>query len=125
MYQRNQVSTLVQRLVEDTVWTMQIIVGPGQTGKSTMIAQALSAADVISHYVSADDAANPNESWIEREWQVARGMTRNGSRKVVLCIDEVQKVSGWARQVKSRFDRDRDERNACPRVPGSHRPRSS
>lgn len=107
MYQRNQVSTLVQRLVEDTVWTMQIIVGPGQTGKSTMIAQALSAADVISHYVSADDAANPNESWIEREWQVARGMTRNGSRKVVLCIDEVQKVSGWARQVKSLFDRDR------------------
>ena len=80
-----------------------------------MIAQALSAADVISHYVSVDDAANPNESWIEREWQVARGMTRNGSRKVVLCIDEVQKVSGWARQVKSLFDRDRDERNACPR----------
>lgn len=62
MYQRNQVSTLVQRLVEDAVWTMQIIVGPRQTGKSTMIARALSAADVISHYVSADDAANPNES---------------------------------------------------------------
>lgn len=107
MYQRNQVSTLVQRLVEDSVWTMQIIVGPRQTGKSTMIAQALGAAGVVSHYVSADDAANPNESWIEREWQVARGMTRGGSRKVILCIDEVQKISGWARQVKSLFDRDR------------------
>ena len=36
MYQRKQVTTLASRLVEDGVWTMQVI-GPRQTGKSTLI----------------------------------------------------------------------------------------
>lgn len=107
MYRRKQVATLASRLVEDDVWTMQVVVGPRQTGKSTLISQALGMAGAESHFVSSDDEANPNASWIEREWQVARDMTHGGTRRVVLCIDEIQKVPGWARQVKSLYDRDR------------------
>lgn len=107
MYQRSQVALLAKRLQESGVWTMQFVVGPRQTGKSTLITQALGQIDSESHFVSADDAANPNGAWIEREWQIARDMTQSGSRTVVLCIDEVQKVSGWARQVKALYDRDR------------------
>lgn len=78
MYQRSQVDTLVDRLLEQDVWTMQFIVGPRQTGKSTMLAQALGRVSMERHFVSADDVAAPNEAWIEREWQVARNMTRGG-----------------------------------------------
>lgn len=109
MYQRSQVDTLVDRLLERDIWTMQLVVGPRQTGKSTMLAQALDKVSIERHFVSADDVASPNEAWIEREWQVARNMTRGGSEPVALCIDEVQKVAGWARQVKSLYDRDRRE----------------
>ncbi len=101
MYQRKQVATLASRLAEDGVWTMQVVVGPRQTGKSTLISQALGMAGAESHFVSPDDEVNPNTSWIEREWQVARDMTRGGTRRVVLCIDKIQKVPGWARQVKA------------------------
>lgn len=107
MYQRSQVAVLAERLSESNVWTMQIVVGARQTGKSTMIGQALNMIDAESSFVSADDVVGPNAGWIEREWQVARDMTRGGTRKVVLCIDEIQKVPGWARQVKSLYDRDR------------------
>ncbi|MDO4289642.1 MAG: ATP-binding protein [Eggerthellaceae bacterium] len=107
MYQRRQVSTLVNRLSEDGIWTMQFVVGPRQTGKSTLITQALERFGGASHFVSADDVANPNAAWIEREWQIARDMTRHGSQKVILCLDEIQKVDEWARQVKALYDRDR------------------
>lgn len=108
-YQRPQVRQLVDRLTGDTAWTMQFVIGPRQTGKTTLISQALSAVEAEHHFVSADDVPNPNAAWVEREWQVARDMTRSGSRMVILCIDEVQKVPDWARQVKSLYDRDRRE----------------
>ena len=106
-FQRSQVSVLSSRLSEDDIWTMQFIVGPRQTGKTTIISQSIASIDAPCHFVSADDTGKPDAAWIEREWQIARGMTAGGSRKVVLCIDEVQKVTGWARKVKSLYDRDR------------------
>ena len=69
MYQRHQVAELVRRLSENSIWTMQLVVGPRQTGKSTMIAQALDLYDAAFHSVSADDVASPNAAWIERERQ--------------------------------------------------------
>ena len=48
MYQRKQVKTLLDRLGEDDP-LIQVVVGPRQTGKSTMIAQALEATDIPAH----------------------------------------------------------------------------
>ena len=109
MFQRAQVDILSGRLSEPNIWTMQFVVGPRQTGKSTILAQALAKGDVAHHFVSADEVANPNAAWIEREWQVARDMTLGGRQTVVFCIDEAHKVPGWARQVKGLYDRDRRE----------------
>ncbi|MBM6676075.1 ATP-binding protein [Olsenella uli] len=109
MFQRAQVDILSGRLSEPNIWTMQFVVGPRQTGKSTILAQALAKVDVAHHFVSADEVANPNAAWIEREWQVARDMTLGGRQTVVFCIDEAQKVPGWARQVMGLYDRDRRE----------------
>lgn len=109
MFKRAQVEVLAQRMQEPEVLTMQFVVGPRQTGKSTMITQALELAGMPSHFVSSDEAPLPDAEWIAREWQQARNMTAGGTRPVVLCVDEVQNVSGWARRVKALWDQDRRE----------------
>lgn len=109
MYERRQVDTLASRMSGDGTWTMQFVVGPRQTGKSTLVSQALTKSGATGHSVSADEAENPNTAWVEREWSVARSMAEASGEPVVLCIDEVQSIPGWARCVKALYDRDRRE----------------
>ena len=106
MYQRKQVKTLLDRLGEDDP-LIQVVVGPRQTGKSTMIAQALEATDILAHSVSADDELAPTVDWIRTEWQQARNLQRRAGVPVILVIDEVQRVSGWPNVVKGLWDADR------------------
>lgn len=77
-----------------------------------MVGQALSQISLESFFVSADDAIVPSEDWLQTEWQQARNATRNGTRSVVLAVDEVQKVPHWSAVVKSLYDADR--RNSVP-----------
>jgi len=112
MYERAQVQTIVERLSEEDNPLIQIVVGPRQTGKSTMIAQALRRIETVSHYVSADDAFVRNTDWLSTEWQQARNMTHGGERPAILVVDEVQKIPHWHNVVKSLWDADR--RNLVP-----------
>ena len=69
MYQRDQVATIAQRMVENGNSLMQVVVGPRQTGKSTMLFQALGQSKAASHFVSADDPLEPSAGWLRTEWQ--------------------------------------------------------
>ena len=51
-------------MLEEGNTLIQVVVGPRQTGKSTMIAQALRGLDVLAHSVSADDILAPTEEWL-------------------------------------------------------------
>ena len=112
MYQRAQVATLAERMLERENPLIQVVVGPRQTGKSTMLSQALerarAQAPLASHFVSADDALVPSPDWLLTEWQQARGMARAAGphTTTVLIVDEVQKVPHWATTVKSLWDAD-------------------
>lgn len=46
MFQRHQVQTIAARMVEDGSPLIQVVVGPRQTGKSTMLSQALESVDL-------------------------------------------------------------------------------
>lgn len=107
MYKRAQVATIKQRMLEDENPLLQVVVGPRQTGKSTMIAQALQESDVLAHSVSADDVLNPTEEWLRQEWQQARNLQRISDQPVVLVLDEIQKVKAWPNVVKGLWDADR------------------
>ena len=107
MFQRHQVKTIASRMVEANNPLIQVVVGPRQTGKSTMLAQALEAVNLERSFVSADDAITPNPEWLQSEWQQARNMTRNGLQPVIFVVDEVQKVPHWPTVVKSLYDADR------------------
>lgn len=112
MFERHYVNTIVDRVGELDNPLMQVVVGPRQTGKSTMLSQALARLDLEQFYVSADDAVVPSAEWLKTEWQQARNATRSGSRLVVLAVDEVQKIPHWSVAVKSLYDADR--RNGIP-----------
>lgn len=107
MYQRMMVETIKARMREVDNPIMQVLVGPRQTGKSTMISQALSSMDIPFHSVSADEEIAPDVSWIQREWQQARNLQSSYQQPVILILDEIQKVMNWENAVKGLWDADR------------------
>ena len=109
MFERRQVQLLVERMGEAGNHLIQFIVGPRQTGKTTMFVQALARLDSPSHVVSADDVINPTSEWLSTEWQQARNLAKCGRGRVVFVVDEVQKVANWATAVKGLYDSDRRE----------------
>ena len=100
MFERHYVKTIVDRISETNNPLMPVVVGPRQTGKSTMLGQALAKIDTEQFFISADDAIVPSEEWLQVEWQQARNATRSGSCPVVLVVDEIQKVPHWSLVVK-------------------------
>ena len=104
MFQRPQLSTLVARL-RSTPRFLQILAGPRQVGKTTLVRQAMADFSGLTRYASADLPAAPNAEWIEQQWRLARLLVTEGT--ALLVLDEVQKVPRWADTVKMLWDEDR------------------
>ena len=108
MYERRQVGAIAERLCENNS-LIQVVCGPRQTGKSTMIAQALESCGIPAHSVSADDILAPDVEWVRAEWQQARNLLRLEGHPCVLVLDEIQKVQAWPNVVKGLWDADKRE----------------
>jgi predicted AAA+ superfamily ATPase len=106
MYQRPVYNTLVDRLKEPRKF-LQVLAGPRQTGKTTLIHQAMDELKIPKHYASADEPTLQSRAWIEQQFEVGRLLTRE-SRKTgaLLVLDEIQKVAGWSEVVKCQWDSD-------------------
>ena len=130
-FQRTQVSTLVQRLGEEPHQLIALF-GPRQTGKTTIVRQALRRFPVDeSRYLAIDDpdssvpripfdatettspmpTAQKDTDWLIRNWEAAR---REAGRldRFVLVFDEIQKIPRWSETVKGLWDADRA--SGCP-----------
>lgn len=84
---------------------IQVLAGPRQVGKTTMVHQLLSRIGVPSHFVSADAVTSTN--WLEQQWQAARIKRSQSSEETcLLVIDEVQKLHNWSETVKLLWDED-------------------
>ena len=111
------------------------VTGPRQTGKTTLVLQAL---DVLEReglpcgYVAVDnptpDAASfsvrlaspmplvpgrpPGPEWLVSTWGRARVAADRSPRGVVVALDEIQRIPNWSGIVKGLWDGDR--RSGCP-----------
>lgn len=86
---------------------MQVLAGPRQVGKSTLVGQLLAAIDVPSHSISADGVANASATWLDQQWETARLKYRqSGASAFLLAIDEIQKIPNWSETVKANWDTD-------------------
>ena len=105
-YIRKQYHTLSARLQEPRRF-MQVVAGPRQVGKSTLVDQVLQDM-TIPHSIVVADAVDPNDSdWIHRVWEAARTTMRlRGEEQHLLVIDEIQKIDNWSEMVKREWDED-------------------
>lgn len=122
MYQRQQAQTLRQR-IEETRKFIQVIAGPRQVGKSTLVKQVLHEINVPYHFAVAEDAPDRNPVWIREQWQQARQkMDFNHYSQMLLIIDEIHKFDNWSEVVKGEWDKDSfNDRNLKVIILGSSR----
>ena len=104
-YQRPQLQQVITRLKEPRRF-IQVLYGPRQVGKTTLIMQALGNLKIPNHFASADLVTN-GQVWIEQQWEVARTLAaQSKAKEFILVIDEVQKIENWSEAVKRLWDRD-------------------
>ena len=106
MFERSELPKLVARIAEPRRF-MQVLTGPRQVGKTTLVRQLLKQVDMPAVYVSADGVSSANAVWIEQQWEAARFQIRTtGAADGLLVIDEIQKIDNWAETVKAQWDKD-------------------
>lgn len=105
-YRRPQAAELTRRLAEPRRF-IQVVAGPRQVGKSTLVQQVVAALAVPVRYASADEPTLRGSDWIAQQWEAARLDTaRAGADGAVLVLDEIQKIPGWSEAVKRLWDED-------------------
>jgi len=109
MFERSYLKSLKARIEEPRKF-IQVIFGPRQVGKTTMVTQLLSQLSIASLYESADAVSATNSIWLMQVWESARlRMKTSGAKEFLLVIDEIQKINNWSEIVKQKWDRDTGE----------------
>ncbi|PIE84606.1 MAG: AAA family ATPase [Bacteroidia bacterium] len=104
-YSRPQLRELKERILAPRR-QLQMLVGPRQVGKTTMVGQLLRGLSMPVVSVSADGVLTDGRAWISQVWSNVRRLLAEGAGEALLVIDEVQKVDQWSSVVKAEWDAD-------------------
>lgn len=105
-YQRPQASILTKRLRESRHF-LQVVAGPRQVGKTTLVRQVVERSGLPARFASADEPTLRGGTWIAQQWEAARLTAGDaGKRGAVLVLDEIQKIPDWSETVKRLWDED-------------------
>ena len=86
---------------------LQVIMGPRQVGKTTLVTQLAVQAKSDYLFVSADSVAASNATWLEQQWEAGRiKFVQDETKEFLLIIDEIQKIDNWSEIVKLLWDTD-------------------
>ena len=103
---RSQSNDLIMRLQEPRR-TIQVVAGPRQVGKTTLVKQVLQQLSTPSRFFNADGVEPDDKDWITARWEEVRALMHfNQYQEIVLVIDEVHKINNWSEQVKREWDAD-------------------
>lgn len=106
LIQRPYLEIISKRLFENNL-PIQVLAGPRQVGKTTLVRQILESSNLPNSYHSADAVAAGNQIWLSQIWNEARLAQKLHGGKFILAIDEIQKVYQWSEKVKQLWDEDR------------------
>lgn len=103
---RPQLKILQDRLEEPRRF-IQVLAGPRQIGKTTLIDQLIARLQVPVSSVTADTIAPENTEWIADQWTAVRKtMELTQQQEHVFIIDEIQRLNNWSEMVKREWDYD-------------------
>ena len=85
---------------------IQVLAGPRQVGKSTIISDVLSTLEIPYVSESADDITISGDTWLKGIWDRARSLARQHGEALV-AVDEIQKIANWSEAVKKMWDEDK------------------
>lgn len=106
MFERTYLQELTHRIQEPRNY-IQVVMGPRQVGKTTLVVQLTKKISIPFHFVSADATASFHITWLEQQWEVARTiMDQHKVPEFLLIIDEIQKIENWSEVVKLLWDTD-------------------
>jgi uncharacterized protein len=108
-YTRLQAGILRARLDEPRRF-VQVISGPRQVGKTTLVQQVLQSTSLPWVFASADEPSLRGHGWIEQQWNAARLRARESATGAVLTLDEIQKIPDWSETIKRLWDEDSTNR---------------
>jgi len=96
---------LLQRFLTKTE-LIQVISGPRQVGKTTLVKQLFQQPHWKGIYAIADGIQN-DAAWIENQFNAAALVQKQQALPVILAIDEIQKIPNWSETIKRIFDTQR------------------
>lgn len=106
MYKRPQFKIVLDRILQPRRF-IEVLTGPRQSGKTTLIGQVLRELPTASRYASADAQEAHASAWLEQQWTAARTELASAPGPgLVLVLDEIQKVPAWSEIVKKLWDED-------------------
>ena len=106
MYKRSEYQIIRKRLEEPRRF-IQVVMGPRQVGKSTVVKQVLQDIDLPFLLFSADNVPASNSAWVSNCWAAVRSQKESKAYGcVILVIDEIQKIANWSEVVKKEWDDD-------------------
>ena len=105
-YKRPQFAEVFDRMNEPRKF-IQVLAGPRQVGKSTLIDQVLAECQIPHYLYNADGVDKNDTDWIRRIWESTRTlMDTRQQTEAVLVIDEIHKIKRWSEIVKREWDAD-------------------
>ena len=106
MFERPHLQQVVKRIHEPRKF-IQVILGPRQVGKTTLVNQLVQKYKSESLVVSADAVGASNSFWLEQQWETSRiKLKQSGAKEFLLVVDEIQKINNWSETVKLLWDAD-------------------
>lgn len=122
MYKRAEYQIIKKRLEEKRKF-IQVVMGPRQVGKSTVVKQVIQDLNTPYQLFSADNVPASNSAWVSNCWAAVRSLMQSrGYESIILIIDEIQKIQNWSEVVKKEWDDDTfNDRNIKVLLLGSSR----
>ena len=111
MIKRTIYQKIADRLDEPRM-LIQVLYGPRQVGKTTLVTQYLETTNTPHLFATADDIIGNDQVWLRETWATARARQKKTGGEYLLVVDEVQKVRNWSEIVKKEWDS--DTREKCP-----------
>jgi predicted AAA+ superfamily ATPase len=106
MFQRVYLQGLIARMTEPRQF-IQVLMGPRQVGKTTLIEQLTAKVACPYIFESADAVPASDQTWIATLWEKARVLNQSAeNHAALLVIDEIQKIDNWSEIVKKLWDED-------------------